>query len=56
MQFDWPLAAKSVEVTGDFWEWKRREALQPLPAGGFRLSTYVQPGQSAAAPFLPRRR
>ena len=56
MQFDWPLSAKAVEVTGDFWEWKRREKLLPLSTGGFRLSTYLQPGTSRdlpspAAPF-----
>jgi hypothetical protein len=50
VQFDWPLSAKAVEVTGDFWEWKRREKLLPLPTGGFRLSTYLQPGTSRDLP------
>ena len=51
VQFDWPLAAKAVEVTGDFWEWKRREKLVPLSTGGFRLSTYLQPGPGPSPPF-----
>ena len=55
MQFDWPLSAKAVEVTGDFWEWKRREKLLPLATGGFRLSTYLQPGRSRDLPSRPLR-